>query len=386
MMTTIDEYLAAVRRFAAELEARGDGAFELFISSLKGRSKEAETCVAFRLAIATEAELSAVTGYLEIGFFADADETCRRAWWLFLFDIIDASDNLLLEAVFAPYSRDQPLFQGAPKLFDHIRRKQRDGEAGEPDHELIDETVVCSFQDSEVFALNPGFAKLVPQLRPQIPAWASSQFPAAPRYLRLDPRSWYAEQPMMRLEEAAIVPADPSWMETLALFPGMKTFASYVLEDCDPKVDRAQCRDYRLRNIRRLEITAQRRGADYLTMMLEELPRADDRNGLMVGRCIHLDTSAQVGTPMAEVRLQHLDLAINVYRGDRRHERMADSLQNGKVCDASYRTHLYRIEDIPFPALFAFAGMYFKSGVLLGEWVADLGLNKVQSPHRPPSN
>jgi hypothetical protein len=192
--------------------------------------------------------------------------------------------------------------------------------------------------------------------------------------LRLDPSGWYAKQPKMRLEEAVIAPADPTWMQTLALFPGMKTFAAYVLEDCDLKTDLAQYRDYHLRHIRRLEVSAQRREANYLTMMLEELPRADDPNDIMVSRCIHLDTHATVGTPMSEARLQHLDLAINVYRGDRRHARMEGSLQNGRVCDATYRTHLYRIEDIPFPALFTFAGMFFKSGVLLGEWLNELGL------------
>jgi hypothetical protein len=371
-MTTIEEYLEAVREFVGELEARGDGAFERFVAGLKGKFQKAEACVAFRQSVATEAELNAVTGYLEIGLFTDPDVTRRRAWWLFLFDINDARDNLELEGVCAPYCYEHPLFQGSPKLFDHIRRSQGDG--GERDYELIEETAIRSIDDSEVFALSPGFAKLAPQLRPQIPAWARSQFPASPRYLRLDPRNWYPDQPTMLLQEAAIVPADPSWMQTLALFPGMKTFAAYVLEDCDPKADMAQYRDYHLRQVRRLEVTARRREADYLSMMLEELPRPDDRNGLMVGRCIHLDTRAPVGTPMIEARLQHLDLAINVYRGERREDRMQDSLQNGKVCDATYRTHLYRIEDISFPALFVFANMFLKSGVLLGEWLADLGL------------
>lgn len=375
-MTTIDEYLIAIRQFATELEARGDGAFERFVAGLKGQSEVAEACVALRQAVATEDELASMTGYLEIGYFADPDETRRRAWWLFLFDIVHAHDNLLLEAICEPYRRDHPLFKGAPKLFDHIRRRQlNDGLAGEPDYELIDESAARSVGSSEVFALDlGGFAKLVPQLRPQIPAWMRSAFPAAPRYLRLDPRGWYATQPMMLLQEAAIAPANPTWMQTLALFPGMKTFAAYVLEDCDLKVDMAQYCDYHLRHIRRLEVSAQRREADYLTMMLEELPRADDQNELMVGRCIHLDTRATVGTPMAEARLKHLDLAINVYRGDRRHARMEGSLQNGRICDATYRTHLYRIEDIPFPTLFVFADMFFKSKVLLGEWLTDLGL------------
>jgi hypothetical protein len=86
-----------------------------------------------------------------------------------------------------------------------------------------------------------------------------------------------------------------------------------------------------MRGIRRLEVRVERRDDDYLTMMIEELPRADDPNGLMVGRCIHLDTKDPVGTPLKSVRLNHLDLAINVYRDERRLERLSQTLQNGKI-------------------------------------------------------
>ncbi len=99
----------------------------------------------------------------------------------------------------------------------------------------------------------------------------------------------------------------------------------------------------------------------------------------MVGRCIHLDTHAPSGTPKGDARLAHLDLAINVYRGADRAARMANTLQHGKSQDATYRTHLYRIEGVPFPALFVFAVLFLKSKTLLGEWLDDLGLP------RPPT-
>jgi len=93
----------------------------------------------------------------------------------------------------------------------------------------------------------------------------------------------------------------------------------------------------------------------------------------MIGRCIHLDTYAPPGTSQGAARLAHLDLAINVYRGVDRAARIGNTLQHGKAQDATYRTHLYRIEDVPFPALFAFAALLLKSKTLLGEWLGDLG-------------
>lgn len=372
-VATIEEYFAAVRSFADDFVRRDDDCFEAFIMGLSGNA-EAEACVTLRLEVATRTELDTKRPFLELGYFPDPDEMRRLAWWLFYSDLVCAYENVRIEGACEPYRRDQPLFKGAPRLFDRIRRRPADKGAGSPDYELVDEAATRCVDESEVFAVDPGFARLPSDLAPRIPAWARSVFPEAPRFLRLDPRFWFAAQPLMRMEEAALVPANPSWMKSLALFPGMKEFASYILEDYDPKSDMAQYRDFHIRDVRRLEVAAQRRSADYLTMMLEELPRADDPNGLMVGRCIHLDTRAPIGTPITEACLQHLDLAINVYGGRDREKRMNDSLQNGRVCDATYRTHLYRIENIPFAALFTFAGMFFKSQLLVQEWLTDIGM------------
>ncbi len=94
-------------------------------------------------------------------------------------------------------------------------------------------------------------------------------------------------------------------------------------------------------------------------MIIEELPRPDDPSGLMIARCIHLDTRDPAFTPLGQVEMQHLDLAINVYEGEDRERRFAQSLQNGKVQDASFRTHLFRIERTPFVSLFSFCGCFW---------------------------
>jgi hypothetical protein len=70
--------------------------------------------------------------------------------------------------------------------------------------------------------------------------------------------------------------------------------------------------------------------------------------------------------------MQHLDLAINVYAGEDRQKRFAQSLQHGKVQDASFRTHLFRIEGTPFVSLFSFCRMFLESKVLLSDWFNEL--------------
>ncbi|WP_404542954.1 hypothetical protein [Bradyrhizobium sp. USDA 223] len=129
--------------------------------------------------------------------------------------------------------------------------------------------------------------------------------------------------------------------------------------------------DYEVERLRRLEIRAQRRG-DIVSMMIEELPAPDAPDGLMVGRCIHLDTRAPNKTAIRDVKLSHLDLALNVYEGAVRNERFGTSLKDGKVTDASFRTHLMRIEGIPLLTLLPICAGFLRSTSLLREWFKDL--------------
>lgn len=102
----------------------------------------------------------------------------------------------------------------------------------------------------------------------------------------------------------------------------MKDFAAYQLLDRPTSDGPAEYWDYHAKHLRRLEVRVERREDNYLTMMIEQLPRPDDPSGLMIARCIHLDTFDPALTPLG-VQMQHLDLAINVYVGEDRKERFA---------------------------------------------------------------
>lgn len=191
-------------------------------------------------------------------------------------------------------------------------------------------------------------------------------------YVRLDPHFFSPERPPQKLMEAVIIPGNFNWLEGFTLRKGMKSSAVYMLMDKSPKNDALEFWEYNVKGIRRLEIYVKKRANNYLTMMMEEIPKPDSRNGLMIGRCIHLDTLDPVGTPLEEVRVQHLDLAINVYEGDSRQKRFSETLKDGKTTDASFRTHLFRIEDAPFSSVFGFSLLFFKSRILLGDWFQEI--------------
>ncbi len=56
----------------------------------------------------------------------------------------------------------------------------------------------------------------------------------------------------------------------------------------------------------------------------------------MIARCIHLDTRDPAFTPLGQVEMQHLDLAINVYEGeDRKSARSESAERQSPGCELS---------------------------------------------------
>jgi len=168
-----------------------------------------------------------------------------------------------------------------------------------------------------------------------------------------------------------LIPANPNWWKNLRIWKGNKEGASYILEDCSPKDNLTQYWDFHIKRVRRLDVIAKRSNGGNLSMMIEEITDIDDY-GLMYGRMIHLDTDSPIGTDFDNAVLNHLDLAINIYEKDDARKRGKCNLADGvKTTGASYRTHLLRVENIPFKALLSYAMLFFKSEILTKEWIED---------------
>ena len=169
-----------------------------------------------------------------------------------------------------------------------------------------------------------------------------------------------------------LLPANPKWWQKLTLHKGAKDGGQYALEPpANPNDDLEAFWDYTVRHVRRLEVHAVRRSEDYLAMMVEELVDTRSEDGLVTGRCIHWDTAATPGTDVADATTDHLDLAINIYSGDTANRRMAENLANGKVVDATMRSHLLRVNRIPVSATLAFAQAFCVSRRLIADWFND---------------
>ena len=177
--------------------------------------------------------------------------------------------------------------------------------------------------------------------------------------------------PSGMLLESILMPANPNWWRHLTIYNRTKEGASYLLDDCSPKDNNRQFWEFHIKNVNRLEVIAKRNNNGNLSMMIEEITNIDT-HGLLFGRMIHLDSDNQFGTPFDKATLNHLDLAINVYDGETAVKRLNDNLATGtKTVDASSRTHLLRIENIPFKGLFGYAISFFRSQTLINEWFSD---------------
>ena len=321
-----------------------------------------------------DADVKKCKGHLELGYFGNICELDKVASWTVLFEASDEMKKMSYRRDCEGYNSNHPLFQGDPELFDCIRRKEH---SKKPDFELLDlSRVDFDGYPNEVVGTKNGFARVSSHLDSRIIRTSKKKWPAARTYVRLDPHFFSRNEPMANLQEDTIVPANPRWFSTANLRNGDRDYGCYVLSNncCTPENFHAYW-EFSSRGVRSLEFHAKRSKENYLSMMLEELPRPDDSSGLMVGRCIHLDTQDPMTTPPRDAIVQHLDLAINVYEGEDRQARLDNNLQHGPSASASFRTHLFRIEDIPFFSIFEFCYMFFESKCLLKEMMGDLGVD-----------
>jgi hypothetical protein len=276
----------------------------------------------------------------------------------------------MLRNRFQEYEINQSIFSGDATLFECIRRKKSSGNL---DLELINARALENIQGSEIFHRNGYYYKMDPFLNPSIYSFCEENFKESPLFVRLDPTQIYHKHPLFQLNEEILIPANPNWWKNLNIHRKNKEGASYILYPKELNKDSLQeFWEYKINGIRRMDVIAKRNNDGNLSMMIEELSDQDVESSLTIGRCIHLDTDNPIGTPFCESFVNHLDLAINVYEGISAKQRYENNLASGiTVEDATFRTHLLRIENIPLKSLILFAISFLQSKTLINDWIND---------------
>lgn len=354
----IESYSHDLEIMVDQLDAQQCIPHEWLESQLANADQIALRMVATREAILTSLDRERILGYLAIGYFQHESIDRRMASILVALDIEAAVSRRRLQMRCAVYHLMQPLFARRT----HLIERAREGE-------LLPVDCIGSIDDDGVVEVDEVFARLDPMLPPGIVRFLHQCFPSAPLYVRLDPTVVWEARPPHHLVETVLSPADPHWWKSLAMHPRTSTGGTYILDaPKKPHDDIEAYWDYHVKGIRRIETSASRRTPDYLTIMLEEL---ETSGNLMIGRCVHMDTTAAEGTSPADAILRHADLAVNVYEADAIVRRLGGQLRGGMVADASFRTHLLRIEEAPVELVVPLTVLFFRSRPLLRDLISD---------------
>ncbi len=363
----LEQYLQKVSSLAIQIGEQAQPTHEYIDYQLGVNPSWNNELIKFRATLLDTADRDLVDPYLTMGFFNQLSGDERVSCWVLCFETdVEVTKNEWKNRCLK-YNEDQPIFQSEPKLFDKIRKKK----SGKSDYELINYYCLDKVNNSEIFKFNNIFTILDRSLNPHIVYWAANEFSKSPLYIRLSHSEVFIEKPKQLALEATIKPANPNWWKKLAIYKGSHSGGRYDLQDCDPRENYQEFWDYRVRKIRRLEYNVQRSHCGNLSMMVEEITSINQQ-GILLGRMIHLDTDSPCGTAWEDVKYNHLDLAINIYMDGDAEQRIKDDLSCGrKIVKATCRTHLLRVENVPFNSLIYFAILFFRSAELRSQWFDD---------------
>lgn len=363
---TIDEYFELLDILATSTLDLGCGPLQMLETPPADTEEIIEKLVENRTSYLTEIDIELTRGYFSLGCLKRFRDHERSAAFCVLFELEDRHEELSLKRSCDPYSEDQPLFKQVPSLWNSVRR------SGKRDLELIDASHL-QFDDFYELIILPGTkARLNKYLDSHLARWILENASESPIYFRVDPYNVSPELQHIILE-AAIRPSNPKWLEELILWPGNKEAAIYTLEECSSSENPQRFHDLHIKGIGRLEVCFRRDNSGVLSGLIEEIscPCRSPWQSFIVNRCLHITSKNQVGERLENAVADHIDGAINVYTGRIRNKRWAQTLDKGIVCDASFRTHLFRIENISFKFLFPLSEWFFVSEALVDEWFSD---------------
>lgn len=315
----------------------------------------------FRKDRLTEHDRNYTSGLLSSGYFNDHEENFRIACFCVGLEANYQSKLNRLIADCSEYVGNEPIFDK------QILRENRNGD-------LIDYRIFSQREPlSNIFKVGDFWGYFDRRIPAQIYEWIEKCFANRPCRIRVEPQGVYKDKPKQMLIECQVLPPQFKWWEKFDIYAGNQSCSEYILLGNDVH-NYNDYYDYNTLNIRRLEVFAERRDANYISMLIEEIEEhinpVNTNEKYVIGRMIHLDSNATIGTSFRNAILNHIDLAFNLYVNEDAVNRMDKRLWSDERQEARPRTHILRIENIPFISLLKLAGSFFKSKTLLNEWLS----------------
>lgn len=350
-----------------------------FNEELKTNNQFRELIIPTRQALLTKNDRNETFFFLAENIL-EGDENTRLILSSITQEVLSSSKEYHAHLSFEDYHPEQPVFKKFPELLNELRERPN----GSKDLELIKLNAINyrpipDIPTHRTFKYKDYFLFINSYLDSRIPRYLINKYGTNDLYIRMEPYIISDKAPPMSLQEEFLRPPNPKWIERLKIYPGKNEGCEIFLPDLNPediskdKKKHKQYWEYNIKQIRRLETNATMKNEGqqkHFSMSLEELSEESLSEGMLVGRMIHLDAIDSYDIPFDEIRLNHLDLAINIYKDEQLTERMGSSLASGGViADASYRTHLIRADNIMFSDLLDIVRLFFKSETMVEEWI-----------------
>lgn len=307
--------------------------------------------------------------YLSINAFPDLELSEQVACYSMILEAEHLRDlNKHIERN-QKYKGNEPIF---------TNRKLRDSICY--DNELINYDVIKREPNTNISKIGKQYVRLDSRIPICFYHWLEDCFKESSKAVRVDSSEIFNTMPSQMVLECLIQPPKHDWWSTLKIYNGESAGSSFILLGNDIKTNYQDYYDFNVLGIRKLQVSVRRlnasvRNGGNLQMMIEELTKiyetTDKSKSYMIGRMIHLDTDAKTGNSFKDAVLNHIDLAENLYVGEAAYIRDSQDLsKDHHIVDAVPRTHLLRVNDIPFESIFKFAYAFFKSKQLVDEWKA----------------
>ena len=307
-----------------------------------------------------ERDKNIASAYLPLGFFKDFEDDARMACYIMVIEAEYMRDLNRQKIACTPYNGSEAIFENST-----IRKRRN--------KDLIEGMVGERNYGSNIFKTGDKWGYYDKRIPLQIYNWLEDCFKGNKKRIRIDPKGLYDSKPPQMIVECQIYPAKWQWWKNLTVYKGCSTGSSFMLLGNDLH-QHGDYYDYNELHVRWLQEVVKRYNDGNMRMTLEELsdfthPTVSNKR-YVIGRMIHLDTDAQVNSSFENATLNHIDLAYNLYIDDDANNRLGQHLcDDNTVQDATLRTHILRIEDIPFSSIFKLAHSFFKSRTLTDEWI-----------------
>lgn len=293
----------------------------------------------------------------------DDDKVCDALYYIILRNHIYNANRS-----FQKYSKNQPLFVLYPELLtnteyvsnnvlnnlDKIRQYSENGHRfwGIPYRNHI----LCLIDNSELYhcllSLNPTEIKV-----------------------HVDPYRYYDNNLHAFCTKGIVRWLDPHWKSRKLLYSGQTggiydpsyPVENLISDDAYNYLMRAKIWDS---GSVRLEVSVKNNKKNGCTILLEELYYIF-KDGILTGRCIHMDI-IEDGIDSNSI-MNHIDFAINYYLNSKETKRLTSSITNNEeFVEASFRTHVVRLNKIKFESFPRLCISFIKNKRLSMEFLYDL--------------